>query len=449
LARSSEETDRDTGWPRWGEAVAAALARRNITINAAAERIRVRQPTLKRWIEGAVPPRLAYLPPIAELTGISHALQLELGDVLPPELCSEAHAIQVMEELRSALGDVQDVVGRAAELAFSDAGARLAGLLLSDDACRVQVTIRRAYRGRRYSVHSSTYLGIDDLDVDPVGDVTELRGRVTRTIGQSARAFGARWREQDAHDWRPPRPRLILNVPQHERPRPPGPTPAQAVPNILMLGCPYAHAEFVGAVLADALGYGYLDARYSVPMSLDRTPTDSLVTADRVAFVRQLAAHGELTRRHVWSVTDHRVLPMIADELVGAEVGCAIYVRSDDRLLARGCEVWGVPWDEAVALRDRLDQLAGEVDCPVLTVALPDELLIDERGQVDRDRLADVALLASVDVWLHLANYRYFPRGELAQGLLRSMFDDSGRPLGDPRPSMVQRAGNLRRPGGS
>ena len=32
-----------------------------------------------------------------------------------------------------------------------------------------------------------------------------------------------------------------------------------------MLGCPYAHAEYIGALLADALGYGYLDVRYSAP----------------------------------------------------------------------------------------------------------------------------------------------------------------------------------------
>ena len=38
---------------------------------------------------------------------------------------------------------------------------------------------------------------------------------------------------------------------------------------MLLLGCPSGRAKRTRALLADALGYGYLDMRYSVPMSLD------------------------------------------------------------------------------------------------------------------------------------------------------------------------------------
>jgi hypothetical protein len=109
----------------------------------------------------------------------------------------------------------------------------------------------------------------------------ELRGTIDRV-----QDVVTRWREQDAHDWPPPHPALILNVPQHERPRPPSPNAVSGVPNILMLGCPYAHAEYIGALLADALGYGYIDSLYSLPLTLDRSPADPHVTESRACFVR-------------------------------------------------------------------------------------------------------------------------------------------------------------------
>lgn len=437
---AARDAERDHGWPLWGAAIRDALDRREITVNAAASRLGLRNTTLKRWLAGEVPPQLSRLASIAELTGVSHAVQLELGNVLPPELRSEAHAMQVADELRGAIGRVEDVVSRAAELAFSDAGARLAGILLTDSDVPLQITLRRAYRGIRYPIHLSTYVGVESIDDDSHDDEL-LRQQVTRIIGQSARVFGARWREQEAHDWPLPRPQLILNVPQHERPRPPSPNVVPAVPNVLMLGCPYAHAEYIGALLADALGYGYIDIRYSVPMPLDKTPTDSLVTRARIEFVRDLTGDESVTWRNVWSLADHRLLPEVIDTLKGAAVGCAIYVRSQDRLLARGSEVWGIPLEEMIQLRTMLDELVASVDWPVLTVEMPDRLLSNDEGIIERDKVADVSMLAAVDAWMQLRSWRYVPDG--VRGRLASMFDARGRPVGDPRLPMVKDQANM------
>lgn len=434
------EAEQDRGWPAWGREVQAALDRRGITVNSAATRLGLRNTTLKRWLAGEVPPQLSRLGQIAELTGVSHAVQLELGNVLPRELRSEAHAMQVADELRGSIGQVADVLGRAAELAFSDPGARLAGILLADSAVPLQVTLRRAYRGNRYPVHLSTYVGVEEIGSEHYDDEA-LRRQVTSIIGQSARVFGARWREQDAHDWPPPHPKLILNVPQHERPRPPASNVISAVPNILMLGCPYAHAEYIGALLADALGYGYIDVRYSVPLPLDRTPTDSVVIDSRVEFFRRLATDESLARHHVWSLTDHRVIPEIALDLKKAPVGCAIYVRSEDHLLERGSQVWGVPFSEMLELRRMLDELISAVEWPVLTVVMPDELLSDNYGKIESNRVADVAMMAAVDVWIGLQRGRFVP--DTLRGRLASMFDARGRPFGDPRLSMVRALANM------
>lgn len=247
--------------------------------------------------------------------------------------------------------------------------------------------------------------------------------------------------------WPPPRPNLILNVPQHERPRPPAATALSAAPNIMMLGCPYAHAEYIGALIADALGYGYLDVRYSVPMPLDLAPADHAVTAARTQFLHALAADGAATRRHVWSVTDHRILPAMAGRLAEADIACVIYVRSGDRLLARGGEIWNVPWEEMLQLRATLDRLAETASWSVLTLSLPDELLVGDTtegdtadGGINRDLIADVAMLAAVDAWRHMHTYGFVPGAAAAGGRLRTMFDRHGHPQGDPRRSMVAAA---------
>jgi transcriptional regulator with XRE-family HTH domain len=114
------DLEQDHGWPAWGAAIREALERRGITINSAASRLGMRNTTLKRWLSGEVPPQLSRLASFAELTGVSQAVQLELGNVLPPELRAEAHAMQVADRLRNALGEIEGAVSRASELAFSD-----------------------------------------------------------------------------------------------------------------------------------------------------------------------------------------------------------------------------------------------------------------------------------------------------------------------------------------
>jgi len=98
-------------------------------------------------------------------------------------------------------------------------------------------------------------------------------------------------------------------------------------------------------------------------------------------------------------------------------------------------------------LRAALDQLVETAPWSVLTLALPDELLASgiaagatADGGLDRDRIADVAMLAAVDAWRHMHAYGFVPGAAAAGGRLRTMFDRYGRPEGDPRPSLVTEA---------
>jgi hypothetical protein len=99
--------------------------------------------------------------------------------------------------------------------------------------------------------------------------------------------------------------------------------------------------------------------------------------------------------------------------------------------------------DEMLELRRALDTLVASVDWPVLTVVMPDELLSSGAGVIESDRIADVAMLAAVDVWTHLRNWRFVPAAIC--GRLASMFDARGRPMGDPRLSMVRAYVNMPR----
>ena len=79
VPHDGNDPERDHGWPLWGTAIQTALDRRAITVNSAASKLGVRNTTLKRWLAGEVPPQLSRLPAIADMTGVSHAVQLELG----------------------------------------------------------------------------------------------------------------------------------------------------------------------------------------------------------------------------------------------------------------------------------------------------------------------------------------------------------------------------------
>ena len=116
------------------------------------------------------------------------------------------------------------------------------------------------------------------------------------------------------------------------------------------------------------------------------------------------------------------MLPAVTASLAGADIACVIYVRSGDRLLARGGEIWNVPLEEMIRLRATLDDLAETAPWSVLILSLPDELLAgepaDDSGDagtgdagtgIDRDRIADVATLAAADAWRHMHSYGFVP----------------------------------------
>jgi len=114
-----------------------------------------------------------------------------------------------------------------------------------------------------------------------------------------------------------------------------------------------------------------------------------------------------------------------------------------DALLMRGSEVWDIPFTEMVELRSVIDRFVTSVDWPVLTVVMSDDSLSNDDGIIERDLIADVSMLASLDAWMQLRHRRFVPDG--IRGRLASMFDARGRPVCDPHRSMVVEHANMPR----
>jgi hypothetical protein len=95
-----------------------------------------------------------------------------------------------------------------------------------------------------------------------------------------------------------------------------------------------------------------------------------------------------------------------------------------------------------IELRRMIDALVDSVDWPVLTIVMSDELL-STASVIESDRIADVAMLAAVDAWIQLRNSRLVP--DAVRERLASTFDARGRPLGDPRLSLVRAQANMPR----
>ena len=78
------------------------------------------------------------------------------------------------------------------------------------------------------------------------------------------RSFGMMWREADAQ-WNLGKVPLTIELPIEERNRPTLDEivfPELQVSRLLVLGPPWAHAELMAALLADALRFGSMDLRY-------------------------------------------------------------------------------------------------------------------------------------------------------------------------------------------
>lgn len=343
---------------RFGAAVRELLRERGESANSAAAAIGVVRNTLVSWLDGKVPPDPLRLADLAGFLGVSHAYLLQLTDYLPPELRSAGFHLNAASEARRSFLALADYAQSIADEIAHPGALRVASALLQ--AQDWQVTLRPSLRGERRRVLLQTYVGIHPLHLS-VG-LERDRQRVLEALGPLREMYSVTWREQEAHDW-PDHPALLLQVPEHERSRPPSPRRLATVPDILFLGTPYAHAETAAACVADSLGYGYSDLRHSVeaallPGGLERA---ALAAARRCLSMPE-------RQDTVTSIAFPHVVEAMAAQLVAAPPGACAYLRADDALLEAGARIWRRPLSEMKVARDALDQLTESLVTPHLTI---------------------------------------------------------------------------------
>jgi transcriptional regulator with XRE-family HTH domain len=373
----------------WGRTVTRALQERNVSINTAAGRIGVRRNTLVAWLEGRTDPDIHTFDRLSAVSGLSHTLLLELAGVLPAELGSVAYQLHAARELRAGLDRLRQWVDQAIDISDTPPAAQVASTLLSRSKDWA-VFIRPALRGQRYRILQHTYFGVESLHTGALS-ADEARAELHRLISDLYAPYGLTWREQDAHDY-DGHPSLLLQVPDHERPRAPSAPDLGAPATILVIGLPYAHAEFLGSFLACALGYGYADLRYGPAAPGSLTTEDARVHA-MVQHARQLLARPP--QRYVWSLADHRVLQHLGDDVLRAAVPVVIVVEPGPELRARGCAVWNVPAPEMDELHRRLRRIIADPPWPMIHIPINDTDLLTD-GRVDRDLLVDAMVVAAL-----------------------------------------------------
>lgn len=207
-------------------------------------------------------------------------------DVPEYEMWSAAGVLTSETEAALALGSVAHDLRRAyrrmrktlSENGLSTAGEALVVDRIMHYQLDYRITIWPVVRGTDLPLHLHSWIVLEPI---PRAESTR---RVPTTILQDAtpdqrrrfireeviteglwRTLGLKWRdrmpEEFEHLGGEP---LFIEVPVEERGRPPSPDPAPGttLDRLLVLGAPWAHAELMAALLADALRFGSWDLRY-------------------------------------------------------------------------------------------------------------------------------------------------------------------------------------------
>jgi transcriptional regulator with XRE-family HTH domain len=407
----------------WCEEIGAVLRERRISNNAAAQAIGVSPATFASWMNGATRPGVEALPAVAELTGLALWRVHKLAGYLPENYAPAVAVIQAVKSQRDLYLEMQRWAELSLEATGLSAAARAVGLIIEHDPTW-QITIRPNIKGIEYAIASNTILGLERSHprAEPLH---QARTRLDSAIGPRLAALGVTWRNRPVPGW-DPQPTLTMEVPEYERTRAPGRAPLPGLPpSIAVLGVPYAHAELVGSLVAEAVDYGYLNTktevcvRYGLGMGADR---GEVARAAGVMLRENLSRlPGHALDRIVWTCTYPEAFGADLEELftAGRSQHHVVYVRAQPKLTMFGAQLWGYPDAVCTAAAERLDKLAAKLGPDHCTVVeIPDESV--STGDDLQDRVADAAVGAAIDALGTLApGSRSVWKGYIRQVLAR------------------------------
>jgi transcriptional regulator with XRE-family HTH domain len=382
----------------WGEVIGAVLSERRISNNAAAQAVGVSPATFASWMNGATRPSVDALPAIAELTGLALWRVYKLAGYLPSDYSPAAAVFQAVESQQSLYAELQ----RWAEFSLAVTGlspaARAVGLIVGHDPTW-QLTVRPNIRGTEYAIAANTLIGLE-RSRPRAEPLHHARADLEKAIGRELVMLGAIWRDRSVPGWEN-RPALLLEVPEHERTRSRGQAPAAGFPpTIGVVGVPYAHAELVGSLLAEAIDYGYINTKTEAAI---RAETGMGAGRDELA-----RAAAEMVRENlntsrpraldktIWTCSHPEAIQRAEGLFDAADPRTHfVYVRAGARLIEFGADVWRYPAHVCQDAAHRLDGIAERLGAGRCTVVeIMDEAVFGD-GE-PQHQVADATVEAAI-----------------------------------------------------
>ena len=235
--------------------------------------------TLYAWFAPDGVPTQALLecvPALARIFNVDEHVLWRAAGILPPEVEASSALAAGAHVMREAHREVAKTL---AESGLSTAGEALVVDRILHARLDYRMTVWPVVRGERRPLHLHSWIVLEPMEdadtwrrsktiqleaLPPLERRAYLREAVIRE--GLWRALGLQWRNHVPARFRHlgPSP-LFIEVPVEERNRPaPAERPHEmlGVERILVLGAPWAHAELMAALMADALRFGSVDLRY-------------------------------------------------------------------------------------------------------------------------------------------------------------------------------------------
>jgi hypothetical protein len=391
-----------------------------------------------RWFGAELAPPshqlLECIPAFAALFGVEEYELLAAAGVLRPGLDAPLTIASAARQVRQASRLISRVL---TEAAVPSSGEAIIADRILHHKLDYQVSIWPVVRGNARPLHLHSLIALRPLEPDhskqrkKTADIERLplherRDHIRYNVISDGiwRSFGMMWREADAQ-WNLGKVPLTIELPIEERNRPTLDEivfPDLQVSRILVLGPPWAHAELMAALLADALRFGSLDLRYQGYSSDKRREEKRRFCVDRLREAREQMA---------WAVAEGSELMVgLTPDLLkyGRHENALVVVLSyGQRLRSQAARIFDerVRWvDQA---QTQLEQLALELnrERPIVRAHLDDADVCPPAGQprggtVDRNLVADAVRHLTAQV----LNLLYDHRGGPAAAQWGDRFDD-------------------------
>ncbi|OZE17676.1 hypothetical protein CH262_25810 [Rhodococcus sp. 05-2255-1e] len=350
----------DADMTHWTEEVRSALKRRNLTNHAAAVELRVSPATFASWMNGTTRPAVEKLSDIARLTGIAEWRLYSLAGYLPPSYDPSSAMLDAVARQQRLFREIQDWSQSSLNTSGHTTAAQVVGLLLQSDPT-LEVHVRQNLKGNKYRVAPNTV-----IKITPTSDqsLDAVKRRITDSVGRALASVGAVWRTHDTPFGWTSINSLLLDVPEHERSRPVAGSPHEGLPSTMVfVGVPYAHAELVGSLVAEALGYAYINTRSDACASheLNIGIDQSVIASSARDRLMELCLDNPIRSSHmVQAFADPRIFDDFALEAMSRASSQILFVHVSARptVIQYGANIWHLSAEACSLMEKSIDTVA-------------------------------------------------------------------------------------------